>query len=293
MKKTTGEITAILVLIAAIAGVRMISGVSLSDMGIPRLFADADAQRPAVRFEPSSPAIVEEMVRMAGVTQKDLVYDLGCGDGRLVIAAARSTGARGVGVDIDPELIAESRKNAEAYDVAHLVEFRREDMYEADISKATVVMLYLSPDANLALRPRLLRELKPGARIVSHSHSMEDWRPDSESEVDNHRLYSWIVPARVSGRWRVEVMDKYAGGDYFLEFEQAYQEIRATLSAGSDELPIAEAGLKGKTVRLLVGGALGSLLPPVECRGDVEGDRIAGKCRSPKQSGNWTARRVN
>jgi SAM-dependent methyltransferase len=291
--KTTKEIAAILLLIAAIAGVRMISGVSLADIGIPRLFADDDTERPPVRFEPSSPAVVDEMVRMAAVTQKDMVYDLGCGDGRIVIAAARKAGARGVGVDTDPDLIVECRKNAEANGVSHLVEFRRGDLYETDISGATVVMLYLSPDANLALRPRLLRELRPGARIVSHSHDMGDWKPDSESEKENHPLYFWVVPAPVSGRWRFEIMDKYAGGEYFLEFEQKYQEVRAKLSSGSRTLPVTGTVLTGKTVRFLVGGALGSLVPPVECSGEVEGDRIAGKCRSQKQSGGWNARRVS
>ena len=141
-------------------------------MGLPRLFADTGDEPSAARYEPSSPAIVREMLKLAAVTQHDIVYDLGCGDGRIVITAAQTTGARGTGVDIDPELIITSRRNASDANVSDLVQFRQEDLFGTDISKATVVMLYLSPDANLKLRPKLLKELKPGSRIVSHTHGI-------------------------------------------------------------------------------------------------------------------------
>lgn len=291
MKNSTTEILSVLVLLAAIAGVRMISGVSLSDLGIPRLFPEAEGRAPAVRYEPSSPAIVNEMLRMAAVTKNDIVYDLGSGDGRIVITAAQTTGARGIGVDIDPELIAESRKNAESSNIGHLVQFRKEDLYTTDISKATVVMLYLSPDANLKLRPRLLTELKPGARVVSHSHRMGDWKPDSESEVENHFIYSWIIPSDVSGRWRLEVTDKYAG-ECSIEFKQSYQEIAVTLKAGRKDVPITGASLRGKRVEFIAGHELGSLAAPVSFSGEVEGNRMSGKYQSGGHSGTWAARRI-
>ncbi len=151
---------------------------------------------PDVRYEPSSEEVVREMLRLAGVTKDDVVYDLGCGDGRIVIAAAKEHGARGVGIDIDPERIKESVENARKAGVADRVEFRHEDLFESEISDATVVTLYLWPWVNLKLRPKLLRELKPGTRIVSHTHDMGDWPPEKEAEAGGHKIYLWTIPAR-------------------------------------------------------------------------------------------------
>ncbi len=161
--------------------------------------AAALAQKPAlrapdVRYEPSSPAQTDAMLQLAGVTRKDVVYDLGCGDGRLVITAARKFGARGVGIDIDPERIAESVANAREARVTRLVRFRNEDLFTADIHKATVVTLYLWPWINLKLRAKLWKELKPGTRIVSHFHDMGQWAPQKQIEVEGHRIYLWTVP---------------------------------------------------------------------------------------------------
>jgi ribosomal protein L11 methylase PrmA len=134
------------------------------------------------------------MLRLAKVTSQDVVYDLGCGDGRVVIAAAKDFGARGVGIDIDPERIAESRANARKAGVENRVEFRNEDLFEADIRPATVVTLYLWPWINLKLRPKLLSDLKPGTRVVSHFHDMGDWPPEKEIEVEGHKIYLWTIP---------------------------------------------------------------------------------------------------
>lgn len=149
-----------------------------------------------MRYEPSPPEVVREMLRLAEVTPKDVVYDLGCGDGRIVIAAAKEFGARGVGIDIDPQRIAESQENARKAGVAGRVRFRNEDLFDSDIREATVVTLYLWPWVNLKLRPKLWKELKPGTRVVSHSHDMGDWTPEREIEVDGHRIYLWRIPAR-------------------------------------------------------------------------------------------------
>jgi len=157
--------------------------------------ADLKPKRtPDVHWEPSEPEIVTAMIKLANVGKKDLVYDLGCGDGRIVIEAARQTGARGVGIDIDPQRIVESKENARKARVGKRVTFRTEDLFEANIRKATVVMLYLWPHVNLKLRPKLLAELRPGTRIVSHSHDMGDWKPDKQVEVQGHRIYYWVVP---------------------------------------------------------------------------------------------------
>ena len=155
-----------------------------------------EPRKPDVHFVPTPPDVVDEMLRMANVSKKDIIYDLGSGDGRIVIAAAKKYGARGVGIDIDPERIREARENAEKEGVAHLVEFREEDLFTADISKATVVTLYLLERLNLRLRPRLLCALQPGTRIVSHAFGMGDWEPEKKSELNGYRIYFWSIPAK-------------------------------------------------------------------------------------------------
>jgi SAM-dependent methyltransferase len=140
--------------------------------------------------------VVEGMLKLAGVTKDDIVYDLGCGDGRIVITAARIYGAHGVGIDIDPERVAEARGNAAKEGVERLVKFEEKDLFDADIHEATVVTLYLLPAVNRKLRPKLLKDLKPGTRIVSNTFDMGDWKPDKEDHVDGRHLYLWTVPAK-------------------------------------------------------------------------------------------------
>jgi SAM-dependent methyltransferase len=160
--------------------------------------APACAQKPFpdVRYEPSPPEVVDAMLKLAEVGKRDLVYDLGCGDGRIVVAAARDFGARGVCIDIDPQRIAEARENALKARVQRRITFRTEDLFQADFREATVVTLYLLPHLNLRLRPKLWSELKPGTRIVSHSHDMGDWKPEKQVVVDGQTIYFWTVPAK-------------------------------------------------------------------------------------------------
>lgn len=153
-------------------------------------------RKPDVRFEPSPQIVVERMLELAGVHKDDVVYDLGCGDGRIVITAAKIFGARGVGIDIDPVRIQESLSNARKAGVMNRVSFRNEDLFEANIEEATVVTLFLSFPVNLKLRPKLLRELKPGTRVVSFYWSMNDWEPDEQIEVDGEPIYLWTVPEK-------------------------------------------------------------------------------------------------
>jgi ribosomal protein L11 methylase PrmA len=136
------------------------------------------------------------MLELANVGNSDVVYDLGCGDGRIVISAARKYGARGVGIDLNPARIEEARANASSAGVSDRVSFEVNDLFDADIRNATVVALYLLPDANIRLRPRLLRDLKPGTRVVSHSFDMGDWKPDKEKLVDGDHVYLWTIPKR-------------------------------------------------------------------------------------------------
>jgi len=153
-----------------------------------------------VPYVPTPTEVVTRMLSMANVNKKDLLYDLGSGDGRIVITAAREYGARGVGYDLNPQRIKESNENAQRAGVTNRVRFTQQDLFEADLSGATVITLYLLPDVNLKLRPKLLRELRPGTRIVSHNYHMGDWQPEAVAEVEvkgtNHYVYSWTVPAR-------------------------------------------------------------------------------------------------
>jgi SAM-dependent methyltransferase len=141
--------------------------------------------------------VVSAMLRLAAVKSSDIVYDLGCGDGRIVIAAAKEYGARGVGIDIDPERVQEASDLARKAGVEALVKFEVNDLFAADFHNATVVTLYLLPDVNLRLRPKLLKELKPGTRIVSHDFHMGDWKPDKLQIVDaSSHIYLWMVPTK-------------------------------------------------------------------------------------------------
>lgn len=156
----------------------------------------APKRPPDVWWEPSSEPVVAAMLKLAKVTPKDVVYDLGCGDGRIVIAAARDFGARGVGIDIDPKRIEESIENARKAGVTDRVRFIEDDLFEADIREATVVTLFLWPSLNLKLRPKLLKELKPGTRVVSHIHDMGEWAPDAQQVVNGAWIYLWIIPEK-------------------------------------------------------------------------------------------------
>jgi ribosomal protein L11 methylase PrmA len=150
-----------------------------------------------VPYVPTPDEAVFAMLRLAAVTNRDVVYDLGSGDGRIVIAAARDFGARGVGLEIDRVLVEKSRKNASAAGVDHRVEFVHADLFRTDISRATVVTFYLLPSVAEALRPKLLRELAPGTRIVSHNYGMGDWQPRQTVRVDDrHVVHLWIVPQK-------------------------------------------------------------------------------------------------
>lgn len=252
----------------------------------------AHAGEPLARFEPSSPAVVDAMLSIADVTKEDMVYDLGCGDGRIVISAARKQGAHGVGVDIDPQLIQDSRRNAEKDGVSHLVQFFEQDLVMTDISAATVVMLYLSPGANLMLRPKLLKELEPGTRVVSHSHDMGEWRPDREVSVENHRIYSWFVPSEVSGTWSIEIGGKYASGTAWIEFSQHFQKIAAKLVSGETVLPLSGALLNGRLVEFTIDQKWGTIAAGARFIGQVEKNRITGTFAARNHSGNWSAART-
>ncbi len=160
------------------------------------LFAQPAARTPDVIYVPTDFEVVVQMLKLAEVTSKDIVYDLGCGDGRFVVTAARQFGARGVGIDIDPERIKEARELAARTGADDKVKFLQGDLFDADISEATVVTLYLLTRLNLKLRPKLMKELRPGTRIVSHAFDMGDWKPEATEQVGGSSIYLWRIPPR-------------------------------------------------------------------------------------------------
>jgi Methyltransferase domain len=151
-----------------------------------------------VPFVPTPTAVVNAMLSLGNVKKNDVLYDLGSGDGRIVITAAQKFGTRGVGIDIDPQRVQEANQNAQKAGVTDRVQFRQQDLFTTDLSSATVVTLYLLPEINLKLRPRLLSQLKPGTRIVSHAFDMGDWKPQKVVQVGGETIYYWTVPRRVS-----------------------------------------------------------------------------------------------
>jgi trans-aconitate methyltransferase len=168
-----------------------------ADRGLP-LFAQAPSnlRTPDVIFVPTPNTVVNKMLEMAKVTADDVVYDLGCGDGRIVITAAQRYGARGVGIDIDPDRIHEATDNVRRAKVTDKVKFIEGDLFEANISEATVVTLYLLTELNLRLRPKLMKDLRPGTRVVSHAFSMGDWKPERTEQVGGTSVYLWRIPKR-------------------------------------------------------------------------------------------------
>lgn len=198
-----------------------------------------------VPYVPTPMRVVERMLDMAGVGQQDYLIDLGSGDGRIAIAAARR-GARTLGVDIDPMRIDEANSAARLAGVEARARFRRQDLFRTPLREASVVTMYLLPEINLTLRPRLLTELRPGARILSHNFHLAEWQADAEEEIDASRIYMWIVPAVVGGPWNLRLAD---GTTLPLDIEQRFQVASGAL--GSDEL--TDVSLRGTRFRFTAG----------------------------------------
>jgi len=203
-----------------------------------------------IPFVPSNEAVVKAMLELAEVGPKDVVYDLGSGDGRILIHAARYRGARGIGVEIDPVRLADAMEMAGKLGVEYVVDFIEGDIFQVDISAASVVTLYLFPDINLQLRPRLLSDLRPGSRIVSHAFHMDDWKPDACRKVGGSFLYKWIVPAPVAGSWEWEAAD---GTPFRVELKQKFQEVEGKAWRAGRKVPLQGAELRGDRLELAIG----------------------------------------
>ena len=257
--------------------------------------SSAPARAPDVHFVPTDTTKVREMLTAAEVGSKDLVYDLGCGDGRIVIMAVKKYGARGVCVDIDPVRIKESRSNADTAGVAKRIEFVEGDLFEQDLSKASVVTLYLLPSLNERLRPKLFKELRPGTRIVSNAFDMGAWKADRTLNIKTFSgmqsyAYLWILPADVSGEWRIEP-EGGSGKAYTLDLEQKFQEVSGTAAADGKAALLSSVTVKGDQLSFVLGGAAGGG-QGVTFTGRVNGDRASGTAKGSDGVWSWTAVRT-
>jgi len=251
-----------------------------------------------VPFVPTPYEVVDEMLRLAELKKGDILYDLGCGDGRIVIEAAKRAGIRAVGIDIDPERIRESEENAIKAGVQKMVEFRCQNIFEADFSDATVVTMYLLPDVNIRLRPTILRKLRPGTRIVSHSFDMDEWEPEKHTYVAAslypHSVYLWIVPANISGIWEWKMNLKQKKTGCRLEIEQHFQKYSGQLILGDEKIPLPEGKVNGDLIDLVVTPA-GLKDTTLRFTGRAIKDIIKGEIQvvsGPKNSKeSWEARR--
>jgi len=223
-------------------------------------------------------AMVEAMLDMAQVGPSDHVIDLGTGDGRILLAAAQDRGAGGLGVDLDPTLIEDASAEAARAGLSDRVTFREQDLFETPLSEASVVTMFLLPSVNLRLRPRLLDELQPGARVVSNRFDMGDWRPDDVRRVGGYEAYLWIVPAQVAGEWRIEL----EGESIPLRLEQSFQDVRGT-AVVDGEMHTLSATLQGDSLRFSLDLEAGERL----FEGVVRDDRI-----EPVGDGEWLAVRA-
>jgi SAM-dependent methyltransferase len=250
-----------------------------------------------VPYESTPYPVVDEMLRIAKIKWTDIVYDLGCGDGRLVIGAANKYGARGVGFDIDPRRIKECKDNAVYTGVTKLVRFIEQDLFTVDIREATVMTIFLLPDVNLKLRPKLLRELRPGSRLVSHNFDMGEWKADESSEIItddiSHYVYLWIIPANISGIWSWS-MGKPAN-QCEMTIAQTFQVPTGTLKVDNVAAEIKDFTLKGDHVRFVIERPVGAKLVPMVFEGKASGHSIRGTIKfsagGRKSSWKWKASR--
>jgi hypothetical protein len=263
------------------------------------------AAEPRVPYVPTPQEVVERMLEIAKVGPHDYLIDLGSGDGRIVVTAAKKYGTRGFGVDLNPERIRESNENARRAGVSEKVAFYQRDLFETSLAEATVITMYLLPQVNIELRPKLL-ELKPGTRLVSHDFDMGDWKPDTSVTMDtqdkyggaggNSEIYFWIVPAQVAGVWRWELPVSGKLLAYELKLEQKYQVITGSASVGGRPVRLQDARLRGGEIRFAFTAEVNGSPVKHEFTGKVAGEAVTGSARlsGARLQGQheWNARRI-
>ena len=240
----------------------------LAAVGVSAAVAQSEPRLDVI-YVPTPQAVVDRMLQMADIKPNDFVIDLGCGDGRMIVTAAAKYGARGLGVDINPVRIAESNENAQKAGVTDKVTFKVGDFFQEDITRATVIPMYLLNELNLRLRPKILSDLKPGSRIVSHAFTMGDWEPDMRDIVENKNIYFWYVPAKVEGKWQLD------GGErkLALDLKQTFQMVSGKADVGGKSVdvdvtvdPSIIGGLVVKLGSRMVDGSLRTKLNSIRSR---------------------------
>jgi len=241
-----------------------------------------------VIWVPTPQALVERMLQMAKTTSSDYVVDLGSGDGRTVITAAKKYGVRALGIEYNPDMVELSKRNAEKEGVSARAQFIKADIFETDFSQATVLTLYLLPSLNLKLRPTILN-MKPGTRVVSHAFSMDDWQPDQIESVEGRTAYLWIVPAKVEGTWRWG-----SARSYELVLRQHFQAIEGLIKADKKLAQFRNGKLQGDRITFSVIEYAGTGTVQRDFVGRVKGDAIEGVAKSTSGGADekWTAKRV-
>jgi hypothetical protein len=239
-----------------------------------------------VVWVPTPQALVERMLDMAKLTSKDVLYDLGSGDGRTVIAAGKR-GAQAYGVEYNPDMVALSERAAAKEGMAGKVKFIHGDIFQTDFSKATVLTLYLLPSLNVKLRPTILK-MKPGTRVVSHAFNMDDWQPDQTETVDGSTAYLWIVPAQVAGTWRWN-----AGGagarEVQVTLKQIYQNVQGTVLVNGKAVPLRDVKLDGDHLAFSVPESASANR---DYAGRVSGNSIEGLVKTASGEAKWSATRI-
>jgi hypothetical protein len=241
-----------------------------------------------VVWVPTPDAVVERMLRMARVGKNDFVIALGSGDGRTVIMAAQKFGARAMGIEYNPDMVALSIKNAEKVGLGDKVKFIKADLFETDFSQATVITMYLLPAINIKLRPKIL-DMRPGTRVASHAFNMEDWQPDQTATVEGRDAYLWIVPAKVAGRWKLAVPAGNGEQAWQVTLEQQFQKISGKAELADKSFNLADARLRGTAIQFSFVDGNGVKR---EFSGTARGDRMEGT--TPTQGAapvKWTAAR--
>lgn len=255
------------------------------------------ARADEVPYVKTPQVVVDKMLEMAQVGPDDFLIDLGSGDGRIVITAAQEHGTRGFGVELDTSLVEASNEAARKAGVAERAQFFARDLFETDIREASVLTMYLLPEVNLQLRPRILAELKPGTRVVSHDWDMGEWQPDAKAVLEGlakpvmpireSNVYLWIVPAKVAGSWKVK-LEGAKPESMEIEFTQRFQDISGVARRARGRTLLQSAHLRGAEIRFAVIDETRRLSVPLQFFGRVYGDTMEGSDESGRR---WSAQR--
>jgi len=249
-----------------------------------------------VNYVTTPPQAVTAMLKLANLTADDVLYDLGSGDGRIVIAAAGEFGAHAVGVEIEPTLVEESERNAEEAGVGSRVRFVQQDLFKVNISEANVVTVFLLPGINVMLAPKFLEELRPGARVVSYRHDMGEWRPDKTIRIDGSPIYCWVIPADAAGAWTLQIPTAESLNPLALSFRQTYQQLSGSARLHDKRISLQDPRISGDALSFAISGTVEKMPVLMEFSGRVQNGTATGtvvvKGGTFSGTHQWSAKRT-